>query len=169
MKNFKKKFLDYVVGDRRVPRENRERVGQNLMILSVFIFCVFIVNFIIIIGTDRKFGVNLSKGASSVYQTVQKVQAKRGTIYDRNGNPIAEDSTTYNIYAVIDKSYVSTSGEKLYVQPSQYDKVADILNQHLGMEKDYVTSQLKQKKLTQVSFGSKCWLRISATLSYCEG
>lgn len=155
MKNFKKKFLDYVVGDRRVPRENRERVGQNLMILSVFIFCVFIVNFIIIIGTDRKFGVNLSKGASSVYQTVQKVQAKRGTIYDRNGNPIAEDSTTYNIYAVIDKSYVSTSGEKLYVQPSQYDKVADILNQHLGMEKDYVTSQLKQKKLTQVSFGSK--------------
>ena len=64
MKNFKKKFLDYVVGDRRVPRENRERVGQNLMILSVFIFCVFIVNFIIIIGTDRKFGVNLSKGAS---------------------------------------------------------------------------------------------------------
>ena len=35
MKNFKKKFLDYVVGDRKVPRENRERVGQNLMILSV--------------------------------------------------------------------------------------------------------------------------------------
>lgn len=155
MNNFKKRFLDYVIGDRRTPEKNRERVGQNLMILSVFVFFVFIINFIIIIGTDRKFGVNLSKGASSVYQTVQKVQAKRGTIYDRNGNPIAEDSTTYNVYAVIDKSYVSTSGEKLYVQPSQYNKVADILHQHLGMDKKYVISQLGQKKLTQVSFGTK--------------
>ncbi|MGT2923920.1 penicillin-binding protein PBP2X [Streptococcus caviae] len=155
MNNFKKRFLDYVIGDRRTPEKNRERVGQNLMILSVFVFFVFIINFIIIIGTDRKFGVNLSKGASSVYQTVQKVQAKRGTIYDRNGNPIAEDSTTYNVYAVIDKSYVSTAGEKLYVQPYQYNKVADILHQHLGMEKKYVISQLEQKKLTQVSFGTK--------------
>lgn len=154
MKQVIKKFLDYVVSDRKSPQKNRERVGQNLMILAIFIFFVFIINFAIIIGSDRKFGVDLSKGASSVYQTVQTVQARRGTIFDRNGNPIAEDSTTYSIYAVIDKSYVSTSGEKLFVQPSQYDKVADILVQHLGMEKDYVLKQLQQKKLSQVSFGS---------------
>lgn len=125
------------------------------MILSIFVFFVFVINFIIIIGTDRKFGVNLSKGASSVYQSVQTVQAKRGTIYDRNGNPIAEDSTTYNIYAVISKSHVSTSGEKLFVQPSQYDEVADIFQKYLGMDKKYVIKQLSQKKLTQVSFGTK--------------
>ncbi|WP_373822904.1 penicillin-binding protein PBP2X [Streptococcus ferus] len=155
MRTFMKSFLDYVVGDRRTPQKNRERVGQNLMILSVFIFFVFIINFIIIIGSDSKFGVDLSKGASSVYQTVHTVQARRGTIYDRNGNPIAEDSTTYSIYAVINKSYVSTSGEKLYVQSSQFDQVADIFSQHLGMDKNYVLSQLKQKKLSQVSFGTQ--------------
>ena len=34
MRTFMKTFLDYVVGDRRTPQKNRERVGQNLMILS---------------------------------------------------------------------------------------------------------------------------------------
>lgn len=31
------RFLDYVVKDRRTPDKNRERVGQNLMILAVFL------------------------------------------------------------------------------------------------------------------------------------
>ena len=42
------RFLDYVVKDRRTPDKNRERVGQNLMILAVFLFW-FIINFAIIV------------------------------------------------------------------------------------------------------------------------
>lgn len=154
MKKLMNRFLDYVVKDRRTPDKNRERVGQNLMILAVFLFFVFIINFAIIVGTDTKFGHNLSKEASDVYQQTVTVQAKRGTIYDRNGVALAEDSTTYSVYAIISKSYVSTTGEKLYVKKSQYDKVAEILNAQIGIDKDEVLKQLNQSGLFQVSFGS---------------
>ena len=126
MRRLKKYFLDFSVKNRRQPARNREQVGKYLIYLSVIILFVFIVNFVIIIGTDTKFGVDLSKGAQAVYQTTRTVQAKRGTIYDRSGNPIAEDSTTYSVYAIIDKAYVSALKEKLYVQASQYDTVASI-------------------------------------------
>lgn len=154
MKKLMNRFLDYVVKDRRTPNKNRERVGQNLMILAVFLFFVFVINFAIIIGTDTKFGHNLSTEASEVYQKEVTVQAKRGTIYDRNGVALAEDSTTYSIYAIISTSYVSSTGEKLYVKKSQYEKVAEILNEQLGIDKNEVLSQLKQDGLFQVSFGS---------------
>lgn len=124
------------------------------MILAVFLFFVFVINFAIIIGTDTKFGHNLSTEASEVYQKEVTVQAKRGTIYDRNGVALAEDSTTYSIYAIISTSYVSSTGEKLYVKKSQYEKVAEILNEKLGIDKNEVLSQLKQDGLFQVSFGS---------------
>ncbi|MGT2934071.1 penicillin-binding protein PBP2X [Streptococcus catagoni] len=154
MKKLQKYFLDYAVRDRKTPVNNRIHVGQNMMILSIFMFFIFIINFVIIIGTDHKFGVNLSEGAKKVYQETVTVQAKRGTIYDRNGVAIAVDSTTYSIYAVLDKSFVSATGEKLYVQPSQYDTVAQILKDQLGMKKKDVLKQLKQKRLFQVSFGT---------------
>ncbi|MFC3931875.1 penicillin-binding protein PBP2X [Streptococcus dentapri] len=154
MKNLINRFLTFVTRDRRSPRVNREHVGQNLMITTVFIFFVFLINFAIIIATDKKFGVDLSKNAKDVYQTTVTKAAKRGSIYDRNGNVIAENSTTYTVYAIIDKKYVSASKEKLYVQDSQFDKLAEILNQQIGIDTDYAKKQLEQKDLTQVYFGS---------------
>ncbi|MGT2832695.1 penicillin-binding protein PBP2X [Streptococcus halotolerans] len=164
MSKLRKLFLDYVVKIRKEhPEENRRYAGQNLMILTVFIFFVFVINFAVIVGSDSKFGVDLSEGAKAVYNTRSTLQARRGSIFDRNGNVIAENSTTYSVYAIIDKTYVNADQEKLYVQPSQFEKVADIFHKQLGMEKKYVISQLKQKKLTQVSFGTK-----GSNLSYSK-
>lgn len=151
----KNRFLRYILKKRGLPNQNRRRVGQSLILLSVFIFFVFLINFAIIIGTDSKFGVDLSEGAQKVHQTTITVQAKRGTIYDRTGTPIAEDSTTYTVYAIIDKEYVSATKDILYVENSQFDKVADIFNQYLGMEKTYVLQQLNQPDLKQVYFGTQ--------------
>ena len=122
--------------------------------LSILVFFIFLINFAVIIGTDSKFGKNLSELSHQVHQKTEIVPAKRGTIYDRNGAVIAEDATTYNVYAIIDKTYKSAKGEVLYVEESQYNQVADVFNRYLGMEKDYVVQQLSQKKLNQVSFGA---------------
>ena len=155
MNRKKKQFLRYVLANRGLPSQNRRRVGQSLILLSVFLFFVFLINFAIIIGTDSKFGVDLSEGAKQVHQKQVTVQAKRGTIYDRTGYPIAQDSTTYTIFAIIDKNYVSAHKEILYVEESQFDKVADIFHEFLGMEKDYVLNQLRLPNLNQVYFGTK--------------
>ncbi|MFH6662399.1 penicillin-binding protein PBP2X [Streptococcus suis] len=148
------KLLRYVLKKRYVPSKNRRRVGQSLLLLTVFVFFLFLINFAYIIGTDSKFGVDLSERADAVHQREVTVQAKRGTIYDRTGIPIAEDSTTYTVYAIIDTEYVSEFQEILYVESSQFHKVADILNKYLGMETDYVNKQLNQPDLKQVYFGT---------------
>ncbi|HGF1449164.1 TPA: penicillin-binding protein PBP2X [Streptococcus suis] len=150
----KNRLLTYILRKRFIPSKNRRRVGQTLILLTVFVFCLFLVNFAVIIGTDSKFGVDLSEAAKKVHQTEVTVQAKRGTIYDRTGKPIAEDSTTYTVYAIIDTSYVSALKEVLYVQASQFSKVAEIFEKNLGMEKDYVLQQLNMNNLKQVYFGT---------------
>ena len=116
MKTWKERIIRFAIKNRKNPEENRRRVGKNLSLLAVFLFAVFLVNFAVIIGTGTKFGVDLVKEADRVHQTTKTVPAKRGTIYDRNGTPIAEDATSYNVYAVIDKDYKSANGNILYVE-----------------------------------------------------
>ncbi|MDW8750826.1 penicillin-binding protein PBP2X [Streptococcus suis] len=150
----KNKLLEYVLKKRYIPSKNRRRVGQGLLFLTVFVFFIFLINFAYIIGTDSRFGVDLSERAAAVHQQEITVQARRGTIYDRTGVPIAEDSTTYTVYAIIDTEYVTEFQEILYVESSQFSKVSEIFATHLGMEKDYVLQQLNQPKLKQVYFGT---------------
>ena len=155
MKTWKEKIIHFAIKNRKSPLENRRRVGKSLSLIAVFLFAVFLVNFAVIIGTGKKFGVDLVEEASKVHQTTLTVPAKRGTIYDRNGTPIAEDATSYNVYAVIDKDYKSANGDVLYVEESQYNKVAEIFHKYLDMEETYVKNQLSQPNLKQVSFGAK--------------
>lgn len=154
MNKIKKVLIGYSIKKRRLPDQNRKQVGKNLSVLAIFLFFLFLINFALIIGTDKKFGVTLSEQAKKVHKQTVIVPAKRGTIYDRNGAVIAEDATTYNVYAIIDKKYKSATGKVLYVEESQFKKVAEIFKQYLGMDEDYVIKQLSQKKLKQVSFGS---------------
>lgn len=155
MQTRRKKLLRYILKQRYRPSQNRRRVGQNLILLSIFTFLVFLINFAIIIGTDSKFGVDLSVAASRVHQQEVTVQARRGTIYDRLGFPIAEDSTTYTVYAVVDKNYVSASNEILYVESSQFSKVASIFKNLLDIDEEYALKQLKQPELSHIYFGAK--------------
>lgn len=97
MNKFKKFLIRYSVKKRRLPAQNRKQVGKNLSVLAIFLFFLFLLNFALIIGTDKTFGVTLSDQAKKVHEETVIVPAKRGTIYDRNGAVIAEDATTYNV------------------------------------------------------------------------
>ena len=66
--------------------------------------------------------MDLIRIKQKVHEQTVIVPAKRGTIYDRNGAVIAEDATTYNVYAVIDKSTNQQLEKSLYVEESQFKK-----------------------------------------------
>ena len=149
------KITRFAVKNRKSPAENRRIVGKYISLLAVVLFAIFLVNFAVIIGSGSKFGADLVKEAKKVHQTTRTVPAKRGTIYDRNGVPIAEDATSYNVYAVIDKKYKSATGKILYVEDAQFNKVAEVFHKYLDMDESYVKEQLSQPNLTQVSFGAK--------------
>ena len=150
-----KRITRFAIRNRKSPAENRKIVGKYISLLAVVLFAVFLVNFAVIIGSGSKFGTDLVKEAKKVHQITRTVPAKRGTIYDRNGVPIAEDATSYNVYAVIDKKYKSATGKILYVEDAQFNKVAEVFHKYLDMEETYVKEQLSQPNLTQVSFGAK--------------
>lgn len=150
-----KRITRFAIRNRKSPAENRKIVGKYISLLAVVLFAVFLVNFAVIIGSGSKFGTDLVKEAKKVHQTTRTVPAKRGTIYDRNGVPIAEDATSYNVYAVIDENYKSATGKILYVEKTQFNKVAEVFHKYLDMEESYVREQLSQPNLKQVSFGAK--------------
>ena len=150
-----KRITRFAIRNRKSPAENRKIVGKYISLLAVVLFAVFLVNFAVIIGSGSKFGTDLVKEAKKVHQITRTVPAKRGTIYDRNGVPIAEDATSYNVYAVIDKKYKSATGKILYVEDAQFNKVAEVFHKYLDMDEAYVKEQLAQPNLTQVSFGAK--------------
>ena len=150
-----KRITRFAIRNRKSPAENRKIVGKYISLLAVVLFAVFLVNFAVIIGSGSKFGTDLVKEAKKVHQITRTVPAKRGTIYDRNGIPIAEDATSYNVYAVIDKKYKSATGKILYVEDAQFNKVSEVFHKYLDMDEAYVKEQLSQPNLTQVSFGAK--------------
>ena len=82
MNKFKKFLIRYSVKKRRLPAQNRKQVGKNLSVLAIFLFFLFLLNFALIMGTDKKFGVTLSDQAKKVHEETVIVPAKRGTRCD---------------------------------------------------------------------------------------
>ena len=139
---------------RTTPQQNRRRVGQSIfwVALATFILVAFRISWII--ATNSVGGVNLSEAATSNYTFTQTIYPQRGTIYDRTGQPIAIDSSTYTIYANLDKNSVDVSGKKLYAQSSEFSALTDFLNKELKIDKTYAMQQLTRKGALQVQFGT---------------
>ena len=135
------------------PERNRKHVGKSLFFLAIALFTIFIFRFVWLITVNDIGGWNLKEMATSNYQSTVTTYAKRGTIYDRNGTPIAVDSSTYTLYVVLDKKQVDANNNKLYVDEKDFSKVEDLLNSQLGIDRSYADAQLR-RKASQVQFGA---------------
>jgi penicillin-binding protein 2X len=106
---------------------------------------------------------SLDKKRQDLYQGSSVIKAKRGTIYDRNGQPIAEDATSYSLYAELGKDYIGLNNKKLYVQKKDHDKIAEVLHKYAGIDKELTLKQLSKeikknengKYYGSTEFGSK--------------
>ena len=66
------------------------------------------------------------------------VKAKRGSILDRYGNPIAEDATSYSLYVVLSKNIRDKNNEKLYAEKKDFDDIAEILAKYTKLDKNSI-------------------------------
>lgn len=88
------------------------------------------------------------------------VKAKRGSILDRYGNPIAEDATSYSLYVVLSKKYTGQNNEKLYAEKKDFDDIAEILAKYTKLDKKtalkYLNNGIHEDGSTQyqVEFGT---------------
>lgn len=123
----------------------------NLLILSVLVLIAAVILLI-------RFGqLSIVKQVNQVdltsyQQTTQNrssiTQAKRGSLFDRFGQPIAMDTTSYSMFAVVDGEWAD--GEQ--VQDKQ--KTASILSMYIDLDYDTILNILNTPDVDQVEFGA---------------
>lgn len=137
----------------RGHRENRGTFGKWLFLITVGLFTLFIVRFAYIAINKDVQHVNLRSQAEQIYTQQRIIQARRGDIYDSEGNPLANDTSRYTLYAVLDRTQKSSDGKPLYVKNRQ--KTAKILSQYIDLTPKQIEKTLKPKgQAYQVEFGS---------------
>lgn len=131
----------------------RFTVGRILQLAVALVFLVFVGRFLYIGISKTVQGQNLSTRTKQLYMRNQVLKANRGTIYDRNGLVIAEDSHLYTIYAILDKSSINYKNKPEYVVNKQ--KTAKQLAKVLPISEKKILQYLSPKsKAFQVQFGS---------------
>lgn len=136
----------------RRTRRNRVMVGLILIVAMSAVLLLFISRFVYIAASGHVGSVNLTKKTEQKYSQNQVIKAKRGTIYDVSGNVLAEDSSVYSIYAVLDQNYNSTSGKSLHV--TDKEKTARVLSKYLPLSSAQILTYLNKKNQFQIEFGS---------------
>ncbi len=135
-------------------RRNRKTFGMWFFLVAAIIFILFTVRFSYIAIFRDVQNHNLKSQAAKLYTSSQVIQAKRGTVYDADGNPIATDTSKYTVYAIIDSSYRSASGKALYVTNKK--KTAKVLAKYLDLSEAQILKILSpsSKGIFQVQFGT---------------
>lgn len=131
----------------------RFTVGRVLQVVLALAFLIFVGRFLYIAISKDVAGQNIQSRTNELYKRNEVLKATRGTIYDRNGITIAEDSHTYTVYAILDKTSVDYKNRPMYV--TNKEKTAEKLAEVLPLSEKKILSYLNPKhKAYQVEFGS---------------
>ena len=137
----------------KLNNKNRGTFGKWLFMITVALFVSFIVRFAYIAINKDVQHVNLQSKAEQIYTQRQVIQARRGTIYDAEGNQLASDTRKYTLYAVVDRNQRSNTGKPLYVTNKK--KTAKVLARYINLSPAKIEKILTTNRQTyQVEFGA---------------
>lgn len=132
---------------------NRNVVGKLLQISIAFVFLLFVGRFLYLSISKTIAGENISERVSNLYKRDEILKSVRGAIYDNSGNVIAEDSHSFTLYAILDKSSLDYKGKPMYVVDKK--KTAEKLSTVIPLSEKKILKYLHPKhKAYQVEFGT---------------
>lgn len=132
---------------------NRNVVGRLLQISMAFVFLLFVGRFLYLSISKTIAGENISERVSNLYKRDEILKSVRGAIYDNSGNVIAEDSHSFTLYAILDKSSLDYKGKPMYVVDKE--KTAEKLSTVIPLsEKKFLKYLHPKHKAYQVEFGT---------------
>lgn len=132
---------------------NRNVVGRLLQISIAFVFLLFVGRFLYLSISKTIAGENISERVSNLYKRDEILKSVRGAIYDNSGNVIAEDSHSFTLYAILDKSSLDYKGKPMYVVDKE--KTAEKLSTVIPLSEKKILKYLHPKhKAYQVEFGT---------------
>lgn len=118
-------------------------------IFLVFIFVLFL-QYLYLSLSPNVYGINMQEFASNRNTYSSTLHAKRGTIYDSQGDILANDVSSYTVIAYLDESRTGSSETLYHVKDKQ--RTAEMLSPLLNMEVDTLLELLNQDKY-QVELG----------------
>lgn len=145
---------------RRIPNKrvttNAKIFGAVLLgAMTIVILGLGIRLFVIASGSID--GHNLNDATRQAFMAKQLVPASRGKIYDASGQVLAENTTVYDMYAVLDKKVnrIKEANSNKYIAGSGHvidpEETASKLSQVIKMSKSDILKRL-EKKAYQVEF-----------------
>lgn len=137
-----------------MPKKNKF-MNRGAAILSIC-FALF---FFVILGrmayiqlTGKANGVELATKATEQHEKKRTIEASRGSIFDRNGKVLAEDTATYKLIAVLDKKMTTDKKHPQHVKDKE--KTAEKLATVINLDKSEILDILNRDGAKQVEFGS---------------
>ena len=131
---------------------NRHQASRILVGLAGVLFLIFSVQFFKIMVLGNTHGVDLRAEINDKIHQKRTLAAKRGTIYDASGSPIAVDATNYSLYAVLTSEWSKNADTPDYV--TDVNQTAEALSKHISLSKEEIAKLLSQKDVSQVEFGT---------------
>ena len=121
----------------------------NVIILLLFCAIIWKVAYI---GLSKKVdGINIKEFADNRNTQEDVLYAKRGTIFDKNGEVLAQSVNSYTLIAYLDPKRTENEKKPKHVVDKEY--TAQVLAEHLNADKEQILKQLNKDKY-QVEFGS---------------
>ena len=121
---------------------NRHQASRILIGLAGVLFLIFSVQFFKIMVVGNIHGVDLRAEINDKIHQKRTLAAKRGTIYDASGSPIAVDATNYSLYAVLTSEWSKDTDNPDYV--TDVNKTAEALSKHISLSKEEILKLLSQ-------------------------
>jgi penicillin-binding protein 2B len=135
-----------------IKKQKYMNVGAAILFLIFsLLFFVLIFRYFSIQISGEVGGEPLAAKAKQKYSRVGVVEAQRGTIFDRVGEVVAEDSSAYTLIAILDKKMTTNPKKPQHVVDPQ--ETALKLSKYIPMSESKIYSALTQKGRFQVEFG----------------
>ena len=131
---------------------NKVKLNRFIFIAGLLLFLVIIGRLVFLNLSKNIDGINLSEFAKNRNTTKETLYATRGSIYDSNGEVLAQTVDSYTLIAYLDESR-----SKNYTTPQHVidkEDTAKKLATVIDMDEERILKILNQKGLYQVEFSS---------------
>lgn len=138
----------------------KNKLEKNDIKISAFLVVIALV-FFIVIGVrvaqlalaDEIDGINLQVFASNRTTKTEILTGKRGTIYDKNGDVLAQNVSSYTLIAYLDENRTTNINNPKHVVDKEY--TARMLATVLDISEEKLLTYLSKENVYQTEFGSK--------------
>ncbi|WP_050181533.1 penicillin-binding protein [Domibacillus robiginosus] len=136
-----------------MENRNNRKIGAAILFIGfALLFFILFSRVFYIQATGTAAGHKLKNEALEKYMRTDVLEASRGTIYDTNGEVIAEDTTSFTMAAILDDSVTTNPESPNHVVDPE--KTAKVLAKYIDMDEEDILERLQKDGAFQVEFGT---------------